>query len=99
MLNAKDCSSAVSLFVSDLTLTCSTSFVDEDLEISINMKTCRAKPAVTVGVTVNALNLYWEKTFENSVDIPISGFSVLGAGVYLRVTIQDKSSGNIYLKV
>ena len=98
MLTADDCSKTVN-FVSEQTLTCSTKFADEDLEISINIKTCRAKPSVTLGIKVDALDLDWSETFENSVEIPIPRLAFPVGGVNLRVIIHGKSNGGVYLKV
>ena len=78
---------------------CRTTFAGEDAEISFNIKMCRAKPSITFGIRLDALNVDWTETFENSVEVPIPGFSVLGAGVNLRVAIKDRSSNEVYLKV
>ena len=98
MLTADDCSKSVNV-LSDHTVTCTTTFFGVNVETSFDIKTCRAKPSITLGIKVDALNVDWEETFDNSVEIPIPGLSLGGFGGYLRVVIEDRDSGNVYLKV
>ena len=99
MLTAEDCSKSLN-FLSDQTVTCSTRFAGQNAEISLDIKMCRAKPSITFGIKVDALDLDWEETFEDSVEVAIPGFSIpVVGGVYLRVKIEDRSSGDVYLKV
>ena len=86
--------------LSDTTIKCRTTIEGKDAEISYDIKECRAKPSITFGIKVDALNVDWTKTFEDSVEVRIPGFSVLGLfGVNLRVEMRDKNNGNVYLKV
>ena len=103
MLTADDCSKSLNL-LSQKTVRCTTTVSGKNAEISINLKSCRAKPSVTLGIKVD-LDVDWEMTFDNSVEIPIPGLSAfdpdLGVNLYiryLRVVIEGRD-GDIYLKV
>ena len=81
-------------------MTCSAIIDEKNVEIYFKIKTCGAKPSITIGMKVDALYVDWNGTFENSVDFAIPGFARLGyVYVYLNLTMEDKSSGDIYLKV
>ena len=64
-----------------MTIKCEESFNGQYAEFSINIKMCREKPSVTVGIEIDALNLDWEKTFIDSTEVAIPGFSLPG-GTY-----------------
>ena len=84
-----------------MTIKCEESFNGQYAEFSINIKMCREKPSVTVGIKIDALNLDWEKTFIDSTEVAIPGFSLPGGigGVYLKLQLTSKPNEHLYIKV
>ena len=83
-----------------MTIKCEESINGQYAEFSITIKMCREKPSVTVGVQIDALDLDWERTFIDSAEVAIPGFSLPGGvGVYLKMQLENKPNKNLYLKV
>lgn len=82
-----------------MTIKCEESIDGQYAEFSITIKMCREKPSVTVGLQIDALDLDWERTFIDSTEVAITGFSMFGVGVYLKIQLENKPNKNLYLKV
>ncbi|XP_057308735.1 uncharacterized protein LOC130647038 [Hydractinia symbiolongicarpus] len=82
-----------------LSYKCESEVDGKTTSVGVTLVNCKP-PKIKIELTIEAIELSYEKEFDSSTDIPIPGASLGGlAGLYINVQLKDDSNDNIHIKI